>query len=308
MNENFSRFPLTTENLAIISDLTGTLVRQTPDGFPIEKAEIIIKLLERGAFLGVITNDSFSAVTEHFTHRLDPIDQEYFVVSGGGQIGRKIIQGENEILFKLPGISNDLKRELLDGILGQLVTQFEGVSGLQFDQREALLSTEGARVRLSQLHPTFGPLSFIEIIDSKVAIFFLETPVAGTPQQQLMEAVQKDSTLSKLIELGGLYVTRGANYLDITSCTKRHGVENLLHSSHTDKYSLSSRNIIVLGDSINDDGILRYNYPTNGKVLRIYLGEDEEYASQLQREFSTEFLFLRGGYTQKSYDILGKFS
>jgi hydroxymethylpyrimidine pyrophosphatase-like HAD family hydrolase len=291
----------TASNYAIFSDLTGTLVRQHAHGFPSSRRLLVRKLIEGGCFFCVITNDTFEAVHEFFITPLGTLTSPYFVISGGGYVGHQVDGQEVTEFFQGRGIAVEIRSAIGARIKSILESRFKKSLILP-----PIKDISAERTSIAALNPSFGPLSYFESTPSKVAVFFLDNPVATETQQSLFDAIESDDQIKELIKTQGLYLTRGANYLDITSCVKSDGLSALYASPLPSRFNLTERNITVLGDSLNDKDMLLYKFQTSKQINRIFLGEHRELADQIRQTFPQEFLFLESQYVDGAETILSQ--
>ncbi len=288
-------------NLAIISDLTGTLVRQRADGFPESRRNIIRQLIDAAAFFCIITNDSLEAAEEFFISPLGPVSKPYFVVSGGGYVGHQIDGGKFQKLFEGRSIEVNSRQ-----ILGEHVSRILGSVVGKTPVLPVAKDQASERTSIADLNKSFGELSFFESTPSKVAVFFLDKPVVSQLQEQIFDAIENDAPIRDIVANKKLYVTRGANYLDITSCVKSEGFSALSSNVASKSYELSNRRFIVLGDSWNDRDLLLYNYQSNQAVTRVFVGENTKLAAEIEQKFPTQLQFIKAGYVEAAEQFLAQ--
>lgn len=292
--------------LIVVSDMTGTLVTQTENGMLPTMRESHRALFERGMMLVLATADSGHSVKEFYLNPLGRVDDRnlYVVHSVGAWRGR-VANGEFHEVSRGLDISETDRRILL-GAMERSLASHLGMSGgvFSFTERDHIISSS-ERVALQGYSSLMGPQSFIEILPSKAAIFFLEDKIAGPLQQSIFSEYVADPAVQDVVKRGGYELIRGGNYVDICTCTKEEGVRDVLQRFQpTDR-----RSLIVLGDSENDLGILSQHYEGFDTVMRVFVGQSEAVQDALMKgPFAREFFLLPGEHCAGSarlFEALG---
>ena len=287
-------------DLLVVSDMTGTLVTQTADSLLPKTRDAQRALFEKGMKLILATADSGHSVETFYLKPLGPVPSNaLYVVHSVGAWRGVVREGELVPLSRGREISYEDRGALLaamDRALGDTLKH----RGAFFSKRvRAELLDTHARAPLKALSAEFGDQSFIEILPSKAAIFFLEQKIAGPTQQAVFDAYVEDLEVQRIIR-NGYKMIRGGNYVDIFTCSKEEGVAAVMKNLAP----ISQKTLLVLGDSENDLGILRDPYEGFDRVLRVFLGQSQEVVSAMTGSaFHREFFQLRGAYCQGSAEI-----
>jgi hydroxymethylpyrimidine pyrophosphatase-like HAD family hydrolase len=289
-------------DLLVVSDMTGTLITQTADSMLPKMREAQRSLFERGMNLILATADSGHSVQEFYLGPLGPVQNDSLYVVHSVGAGRGKVQDGNLLAVSHGGdLSLDDRQALLAG-MDRALTTVLGRQGCVFskEERDSLIES-GARAALSSVSEKFGAQSFIEIIPSKAAIFFLEQKIAGPLQQAIFDAYLEDLDVQKVIR-NGYRMIRGGNYVDVFTCSKEEGVRELMASISP----IEKRTLMVLGDSENDLGILSDPYEGFDKVLRVFVGQSHEVVESMKcGPFYREFFQLRGAHCEGSAEVFG---
>lgn len=289
-------------DLLVVSDMTGTLITQTADSMLPKMRDAQRSLLERGMVLMLATADSGHSVQDFYLKPLGPVSNgSVYVVHSVGAWRGKVHDGNLVVVSHGGDLSLEDRQTLLSGMDRALSSVLGRTAPVFSKSAMDSLIESGARASLSALSEHFGGQSFIEIIPSKAAIFFLEQKIAGSVQQAVFDAYLEDLEVQKVIR-NGYRMIRGGNYVDVFTCSKEEGVRDLMAAiSPIDK-----RTLMVLGDSENDMGILSDSYEGFDKVLRVFVGQSQEVVESMKRgPFYREFFQLRGAHCEGSAEVFG---
>jgi hydroxymethylpyrimidine pyrophosphatase-like HAD family hydrolase len=291
--------------LLVISDMTGTLITQGQDGMTPHVRDSIRSIITRGASFVLATADSGHSVESFFLRPLQAQDlSNLYVVHSVGAWRGEVVQGELRALSHGDEISVEDRAELLSA-MDRAVQTALGLSGSIFSELQhdpARLIETGARMSLQRLSSHFGPQSFIEVIPSKAAIFFLDSKIAGPLEQEVFNAYVMDPSVQGIVRGKGCQLLQGGNYVDIFTCTKEVGVRDLLSKTSIP----NRRSLIVLGDSENDSGLLREPYQGFETILRVFVGESHSVVGEMMTSsLRHEFYHLPAHYCEGSARVLG---
>lgn len=285
-------------DLIVVSDMTGTLVTQTADGMLPLMRESQKALLEKEMMLVLATADSGHSVKQFF---LDPlgqvVDKNLFVVHSVGAWRGKVQDGHFQEVSRGTDLTLEHRTILLEAMDRALCHHLELSFPLFSEEKRAEIIQSGRRVSLAQSSPLLGNQSFIEILPSKAAIFFLEEKIAGPLQQKIFTEYVSDANVQRVVKTGGYQMIQGGNYVDICTCTKEEGVGDILERFKPH----DRRSLIVLGDSENDLGILSKPYVEFDRILRVFVGQSSTVVDSLMAgPFKDEFFLLPGAHCEGS--------
>ena len=286
------------DDLVVVSDMTGTLVTQTADGMLPAMRESQGVLLERGMMMVLATADSGHSVTEFLLKPLGAVkDEQLYVVHSVGAWRGRVDAGQLVELSSGADLKEIDRRTLIDA-MDRAICGAVGCDTPVFSEalRDDLIGS-GRRFSLTSISDSFGTQSFVEILPSKAAIFFLEEKIAGSTQQKIFSDYINDSAVVQIVADNGYQLIRGGNYVDVFTCTKEQGVRYILdYVNPTER-----RCLIVLGDSENDLGILSAEYPEFDRVLRVFVGQSKLVVDTIMSgPVSTEFFSMPGTHCDGS--------
>ena len=289
------------QDLVVVSDMTGTLVTQTANGMlPAMRVSQGV-LLERGMMMVLATADSGHSVTEFLLKPLGAVkDEQLYVVHSVGAWRGRVVAGELVELSRGADLKEIDRRALIDA-MDRAICSAVGCDTPVFSAalRHDLIGS-GRRFSLTSISDSFGTQSFVEILPSKAAIFFLEEKIAGSIQQKIFSDYINDPAVEQIVADNGYQLIRGGNYVDVFTCTKEQGVRYIL-----DRVNPTERRcLIVLGDSENDLGILSAEYPEFDRVLRVFVGQSKLVVDTIMsRPISTEFFSMPGTHCHGSTEL-----
>ncbi|MCY2963449.1 MAG: hypothetical protein NT069_07325 [Planctomycetota bacterium] len=277
LNRTLDATPI--RELAILSDMTGTLLDQTDDGsgFAPSLRAAVANFVEAGGVFVLISGDSEAIVEDQFLRRLPPgIGPVFFAPASGSKIGcwRSDSAGTSpEILFELPPAPPSTLRALTQRVEQILA---ERVPGFRFtpEQREVFLSPAGGRPDVSgQLG--LGEIAWVECRPDKgFAIFFPGSRRAAGLACQLIDDVAYDSEIRTIAEDSQLRIIRGANFCDVILSDKGAAV-NRIRQLPALAPLLDRRTLIVLGDGRND--LEMYAAAADG--VHVFVGAEEDFTT-----------------------------
>ena len=289
------------QDLVVVSDMTGTLVTQTADGMLPAMRESQRVLLEKGMMMVLATADSGHSVTEFLLKPLGSVkDEQLYVVHSVGAWRGRVVAGQLVELSSGADLKETDRRTLI-GAMDRAICGAVGCDTPVFSEalRDDLIGS-GRRFSLTSISDSFGMQSFVEILPSKAAIFFLEEKIAGSTQQKIFSDYINDSAVMQIVADNGYQLIRGGNYVDVFTCTKEQGVRYILDRVN----STERRCLIVLGDSENDLGILSAEYPEFDRVLRVFVGQSKLVVDTIMsRPVSTEFFSMPGTHCHGSTEL-----
>lgn len=290
--------------LLLVSDMTGTLITQTADSMLPSMRQALRFLTERGATVLLATADSGHSVNEFFLQPLGAKDvSNLYVVHSVGAWRGRVAAGDLEVISQGADLAFEDRIELLLAMNRALCSVLGAGSPLFTSPREQAveLVKSAARTSLHRLSTHFGAQSFIEIIPSKAAIFFLEEKIAGPVQQAVFDAYVMDQNVQAIMQSNSYQFIRGGNYVDIFTCTKEEGVRDLLRHVPLEQ----KRTLIVLGDSENDMGLLLEPYAGFDRITRVFVGQSKGVLENMLRSpFRDEFYYLPGMHCEGSSQVL----
>ena len=289
------------QDLVVVSDMTGTLVTQTADGMLPAMRESQRVLLEKGMMMVLATADSGHSVTEFLLKPLGSVkDEQLYVVHSVGAWRGRVVAGQLVELSSGADLKETDRRTLIDA-MDRAICGAVGCDTPVFSEalRDDLIGS-GCRFSLTSISNSFGTQSFVEILPSKAAIFFLEEKIAGSTQQKIFSDYINDPAVVQIVADNGYQLIRGGNYVDVFTCTKEQGVRYIL-----DRVNPTERRcLIVLGDSENDLGILSAEYPEFDRVLRVFVGQSKLVVDTIMSgPVSTEFFSMPGTHCHGSTEL-----
>jgi hypothetical protein len=292
--------------LLVVSDMSGTLLTQTPGGFPADERRDLRALLDRGMLLLVVTGDSLATVRRHFVEPLAYSGpQPFFAATGSAYRLDQFSASGSEQLFQGEAVPRAVRSRVLDEIEGALRPLAAGDFKLAEREREVLLSGDGGRIDLAPHLPRLHGTLFLEVIPNKVTVYFPLVHVAAGAAAEFLRAVASNPAVRALAEGHNVHLIPGANFVDFIAAPKEAGVAMFLASSAARKYQAADRSVVVLADGLNDKGLLRFEFGANALVARVFLGQDEGFARSVQKPGGDpNFIFLRNEYTAGAAFIL----
>lgn len=289
------------DDLVVVSDMTGTLVTQTANGMLPAMRESQGVLLERGMMMVLATADSGHSVTEFLLKPLGAVkDEQLYVVHSVGAWRGRVVAGQLVELSRGADLKEIDRRTLIDA-MDRAICGAVGCDTPVFSEalRDDLIGS-GRRFSLTSISDSFGTHSFVEILPSKAAIFFLEEKIAGSIQQKIFSDYINDPAVVQIVTDNGYQLIRGGNYVDVFTCTKEQGVRYILNCVNPTE----RRCLIVLGDSENDLGILSAEYPEFDRVLRVFVGQSKLVVDTIMsRPVGTEFFSMPGMHCHGSTEL-----
>jgi hydroxymethylpyrimidine pyrophosphatase-like HAD family hydrolase len=303
INQLFSG--ITPKNTTIFTDMTGTLIEQTDNGFPETHRENLRRFLDQDGQLVIITGDSLFSLETHFIPKLNyqgtsPI---YFAILGGQEVYRYQHGRFSSIAVqKNEPYPPKFQQQITDVFAEKLSEAF----GVQASVIQKNLQPCGNKTIIQDILGT-DDKCFIEIFPTKITIAFPGgQDIAANEQAKkvktldLIESALRDD-LS--VKAQGAKIMRGDKYVDVILSTKDDGIK-LLYASLPEL--APRKNLILMGDSENDLGIFTYPYPGKPNVKGFFFGRAEAVFEKIQQASSAavELHFWQGLYTKGSQLVL----
>ncbi len=300
------------ENTMIISDLTGTLIHQREDGFPEKQKEVLRKLLKHNFGLTVVTGDSLPAVEKYFIKPLNAQEKIYVVSGAGHQVGEyanlsyRSWYQEKDKLFTLED-----RNAFLERLLYTINKAYKLEITINAPELAELQTVAGGRIDLNLTHEKIGESLLIEVRPNVLAVVFSNSEVKAEHKTALFERIMNDKEIKLLLEKQKeAELVSGNNFVNIITSNKYTGLKNF-YTCLKDNQELNVRNnIIIMGDSSNDLGLYKYEYPKNYNIYQYFLGGDDKvyFAAKNPKNNIEHSLYLKDSYTEGSYSILSALS
>lgn len=284
-------------NTIIVSDMTGTLLHQTESGFPESERTLIKQLLDEGASLVLVTGDALQTVKDTFLERLDYSGPGIILlVTGSGYQITSVENGTNELIFRGKEIDINDRKQLLSVIEDLIQSHCDKDFHFTDTQKSVFFHGEGKRLDLKEQLDGRSSRFLVEIVPNKVNIYFPDSPRSEEKDSELLVLLESHPTVQEIAEEKGLHVVRGPNFVDIISSRKEEGLAALLNLAQGVALQSSRRNIVTLGDSMNDEGILCFNWESSGQIVKVFVGDDDEFVAKMNPNGSPNLIYLKGEY------------
>ena len=293
---------------AVFSDLTQTILQQKPGGFPESQKMAIKSLLDRGVFFSVVTGDRYPTVKRWM---LEPLgyqgDGSIFVIAGSGyqvfemQPGveeRELCRGREVTLSgrrKLLAAARSLIHEVLEQ------TDFE----FSAEELSGYFSAEGARYEFSKRIAALEEAFFVELAPNKLTLIFPDHSKREGVSSRYMKELALHPDVVGVAQTEALNIISAITFLDVIASTKEEGMQALLSTAAASSFEVDKRDIVLIGDSTNDEGLLNFPFPDASRVTRVFVGSDEHfYENVLARHPAGRIYWLKGQFVEGTELVL----
>lgn len=306
----------------MFSDMTGTMLRQSADGsrFPEKNREGIAKFVESGGNFVLVTGDSLEVTQEQFLRHLPQLKGRMFLILHSGA---EIYRYEEKIcheLYKAPPIPLEVRAKSFE-IFASEILEVYGVdisSELATRSLGTLLdyAKRGPRIEIESISRLIGRSFYVEVSPYKVTVYCEEGEIHGSKTDLLFRNFSTDRRLIDCALNANAHLMRGAIYFELISHSKEQGIrmfcdEYLPEELRTDR---SVSNVILLGDSPNDEGMFLNDYGKHfgfATVRAFFMGNEEQFVGELVANVAapSNFTYLKGehemGATKVFSSLLG---
>lgn len=269
-------------NCTIFSDLTGTVLHQNPGGFPELTRQLLKRYLDLGGTFVLVTGDSLSTVKDQFLLQLDYCGSQniFLITEAGGSID-KVCKGDCINLFKGKAITPQTRALLLKIFEGLVKQTFPGSFEFQQDEIDLLLSQDGGRIDISPRLKVLNEVCWIDMTPSKATIFLPDSVEPHEQAKTLLEKLAHEPALEQLAKQEEAYLILNNNSFDFIRSRKEDGLERFLSIEQELTEKILAGNIISIGDAQNDEGLLTYRFSSTGQVLRLFVGNNDQFFSRI---------------------------
>lgn len=291
-----------------ISDMFLTLVE--PDHFPLDMENEIISFLKNGGELVVVTGDAIDTVQKcllnNFRYKGSKRLTFHIEALFGFECWKCSIGGNKPIglekIYSKKPIEIEDRKIIFEQILKLIEKTYGKRPELSNQDLKALFSKEGAQIyfqdsvnELSKL----GEKAFLEVRESKVTIVIY----GGTEdprKKSLLNAIYNDPIIRKVINEKQLHIVEPDNrYTEITSITKKEGIEGFKTSKLGKAAGFTQKHRIYTGDSKNDKELFASDNNEDGKALKIFVGKHADFfKTNLNPNEDASFIHLYGEHTK----------
>jgi hypothetical protein len=233
----------------IFADMTGTILDQTPNGFPEEQRERIRGFLEQGGVIVLVTGDSYATVHTQFVKPLSyKGESPVFLVTGAGHRIDRLAEGVLTSIHLDKGFKEDTHRDLVRAVERLFVEYVE--PGFKFSpaELELLLSPDGHRIDVGPALPALQNRCFVEVIPNKCTVFFPGGFQASGIGAAMLDRLAQDQEVLRLAAAEGAHVIRGGNFTDIILSSKEDGISSLYKHIPELRHLTETRNHLAIGD------------------------------------------------------------
>jgi hydroxymethylpyrimidine pyrophosphatase-like HAD family hydrolase len=305
----------------IFSDMTGTLLYQTEDGnrFPVETRNLIANYIALGGTFVLVTGDSFEVVSKQFINHLPSISHSFFVLTESGAEIHKIFEAKHKQLFKAKPLSLTCKKQSLEKCIDFIDSTYninckEIITGSRYESIDKFLM--GGRLLINEITAITNKPFFLEVADYKVTVYAEAGSITGSPTDVLLSKLRNDKEFQAIASNNNSILMRGAIYFEIIANSKEQGIRTFFTVSDQDishlKNSKSNVDVIILGDSPNDEGM--YLYPFNEvfqfhRQTSVFFGIEEDFVQSIaktQRYHNDNFYRLSGTHELGSLEVFRK--
>lgn len=307
MDKNTQNFfySLKPSETVVFSDMSGTLIFQTEDGFMDEQKEEVIKFLDNNGKLIIVTGDIPPVVDEHFFRKLNYSgDNEIYLLAASGHYLARYVNGDLEILRTKQGLSDDLKRNFLDRIVYLLEDIYKAEIKISKEKLLRFFSEFGDRIDISNEIGIEKGSFMLEVSPSSITVADVTRKIHNSEFNQLLERLNNDRVIQGLLQKTQYHPISDFYYYTFVSTYKDEGIYSFINSKDSESLGILNKNIIVFGDSPNDEGLFKYPYQTNQKLIKVYVGDDDDFYQKFPAKNSDISLHLDSQFTKGTLEIL----
>lgn len=266
-------------------DMTNTLLTQEPGGFSAALRELLQEFLQLGGTLAVVTGDSLAVVRSVFLEPLGPPRGELLVAtSGGWRIDRVQPTGELDLLHQGAPLTPDERATLVACAEAAFVTVLGPAAGTW--PTAPFAAPEGVRLDVAHLFPSLGGIAYTETAPNKVTLYFPATPEASGLAALILDTYAAAARVCGIAE-----VVRGPNFTDVLRDGEKGAALTRLLDLAPD---WRRKHVALVGDSINDAGLLLHPCPDSARVVRIFVGRDASFLGAPPALFHLDRAYVAG--------------